>query len=314
MTQRVLVTGAGGFVGRHIVTALLASGWQVIALDQAWDAELLAAWSAQPALTLLQTEIMTLPKLDVTVLIHAAAITRQPDADYSPEMHLHDNLAPTLHLLQWAQQHTIRRAIFLSSDAVFTASQGSISEDQPPTPNNTYAAAKAAIEQLITTLHDDYERDMLTIRLSGIYGTGEYARISRPHTSLIQRMVQAALHTGVIQVPAQSIARSWTLVDDIGRAVVALLSTPTLHHSLYNVASEERLSAIQVAHAIQRHLPLITIDMDTTPVEPTQRQGYLSHARLKSDTGFADWTPFDVGIGQVIQEQQKKSLAMTPSP
>lgn len=312
MTQRVLVTGAGGFVGRHLVMALLDAGCHVVALDQAWDAELQAAWLPLPALTLLQTAIATLPNLEVTALIHAAAITRHPDEDYAPEMHLHDNLVPILHLLQWAHANRIQRSIFFSSDAVFATHSGMITEDDNPTPNTTYAAAKAATESLVTLLREQYKRDVLTIRLGGIYGTGEVERASRPTVSMVQRMVHAALQTGVINVPAQSTARSWTFAADIGRAVVMLLSTPKLKHALYHVATEECLTALDIAHAIQRHLPLITIDMDTTPVEPTRRQGYLSHARLKSDTGFSNWTPFEVGIGQVIQWQQRQPFAHSP--
>jgi nucleoside-diphosphate-sugar epimerase len=312
MKQRVLVTGAGGFVGRHIVTALLDAGWHVVALDNAWDETLYQTWAAHPAVTLLQMPIENLPALDVTALIHAAAITRQPDDAYSPETHLYDNLLPTLHLLLWVQEHQIQRAIFLSSDAVFATSSGVITEDQHPTPNNTYAVAKAATENMIATLRNDYGRDVLTVRLSGVYGTGEMERASRPNVSLVQRIVQTALQTGTIIVPAQSTARTWTLASDIGRALVALLNTPTLHHALYNVATEERLTALEIAQAIQRHLPHIPIAMDDTPIEPTLRQGYLSHARLKSDTGFSDWTPFEVGIGRVIESQEKQSLVPSP--
>src|SRR5690606_846887 len=158
------------------------------------------------------------------------------------------------------------------------ATAGKVSEEVPPTPDNLYAIAKAATESLVHTLRADYGRDVLTIRLSNVYGTGEISRESRPRVSMVSTMIHDALTTGLIKISRPDDRRDWTFTADIGQAVVHLLATPRLNHALYNVASEQTVTTQQMAQHIQALLPETEIVIDTiTSAPPLARQGYLSH-------------------------------------
>lgn len=296
----VIVTGAGGFVGRHIVDAIHQQGKRVVAVDRAFDDDLRNRWQQVGRIQVLETDAFRqLEPADM--LIHAAAITTQPDDEtYPAEKHLKDNLLPVLDLLEWGYSNRIQRMIFVSSDAVYSSSPvGAIDEDQSVKPLGTYAAAKAATEQIIETLRHAHGRDVLTVRLSGIYGTGEHVRPTRPRVSVVMEFVERALAEGRIAINPARPARSWTYASDIGSAVCALLNTPHLQHALYNVATEECLTEQQIALAIQHYLPDVEI-VAAASDEPILRRGHISHARLQRETGFSDWTSFQEGIGRVI--------------
>lgn len=306
MSFRIVVTGAGGFVMRNAIATFLAQGHSVIALDRTFDSELAAAWSQRPdQIQLIETDTRQLPDLSADAIVLGAAITASPlESSLSPEAHYRANLLPTLHALEWAQAVGVHRVIAVSSSAVYSASEGAVSETQPPTPQGLYAAAKSAIEALITTLHAEHQRDACVIRLSNIYGLDETPRPTRPRVSLVARLIEQALTEGTMHPPNEP-ARDWTFAPDIGAALLALMQTEKLPHALYNVAAEQRLTAAEIAEVIQQQVPNTRIEPSTETPAPLTRRGYLSAERLRQDTGFSDWTPFSDGIAQIISARSR---------
>lgn len=306
--QRVLITGAGGFVCRNITHALLEAGNLVVAADRAFDEDLKSRWTTQwgSRITLFEGDILTLPAFEVDALIHGAAITASPEEiGQTPEENFRDNMNPVLTMLEWAQRQQVRRAVFISSGAVYrTTEPGPVDEAVPASPYGIYAVAKHATETLIETLRGDYGRDVICIRLSSIYGADEIARATRPRTSLVSRLIADALKTGKVRINAGDAARDWTFALDVGRAVERLLAAATLSHALYHVASGEVITPLEMAQAIQQHLPELHITADSAPSESHPRRGYLRSDRLAADTGFNQWTPFNQGIKQVIDHQR----------
>lgn len=311
MSLRVIVTGAGGFVMRNAIATFLAQGHHVVALDRAFDPELLAAWAAYPQqLQWIETDTRQLPDVSGDAIILGAAITASPEeSGLTPEAHYRANLLPTLHALEWAQSVGIKRVIAVSSSAVYSATEGAVSEAQPPTPQGFYAAAKSAIEALISTLHAEHNRDACVIRLSNIYGLDEKSRPTRPRVSLIARLVEQALSEGTMRPPNEP-SRDWTFAPDVGSALLALLQTERLPHALYNVAAEQRFTPEEIAQTIQQLLPEAAIQPSEEPPLTLTRRGYLSSEQLRRDTGFSSWTPFSNGVAQIVAKRRAALLPL----
>lgn len=304
-----LVTGAGGFVCRHIVAALLAGGWRVIALDRAFDAALRAEWAER--VDFVAGEAAHLPYVQVDALVHGAALTASPETlRIKPEAYLREHVDTALDILAWAAQHVAGRTLLVSSDAVFSKTPpGAIAEDAPTQPIGMYGIAKVLLEQTAQTLRHDYGRDVIAIRLGAIYGQGELPRPSRPRVSRVARMVNDALLNDCISLDETVRTQAWTYAADVGAAARALLEEPTLAHALYHVASEETISAEQMADAIKALLPDVTIQHESGDALPDLRQHTLSNRRLREDTGFAAWTPFAQGLAETV-EWQRAQLAV----
>lgn len=312
--QRILVTGAGGFVCSNIIPVLLDYGYHVIALDRAFDAALrdewLTRWNDQ--VELIESESTAIHNIQADAILHGAAVTAGPEeAGQSPEDNFRANLEPLLAALDWARQQKAQRAIFVSSSAVFSVSEGENTEDTPTIPRGIYAVAKQTTESLIQTLFEEYTGDVLTIRLSSIYGIGEQSRPSRPNTSQVSGLVHEALETGQLTLHRESLARDWTFASDLGHALHQLLQLNKPRHALYNLASGERLTALAIAQAIQAVLPHVKLNILEPPdpkMASATRRGWLSSLRLRQETGFDNWTPFAEGIRQVVEAQRSAEV------
>jgi len=249
------------------------------------------------------TGSLDLPPLEADAVIHAAAITAAPEeVGLTPEGYFRANVEPALCLLEWAEG---RRVIVLSSSAVFRATApGPVTETMTPAPLGLYAVSKRALEYLLETLREQYGRDVLAVRLSNIYGPREMARRTRPRVSLVARLVTEALREGRVTIWRDDPPRDWTYAPDVGRALLALLDAPALRHVLYHVAAEQMLTPLEIAEIIRRRLPGVTLEVReglSAEGESLTRRGMLSSARLRDELGFTRWTPFEEGIGAVIE-------------
>ncbi len=303
--KRVVVTGANGFVGCNIVGALLSAGYAVAAIDLAFDNP---AYGRLPAdnLRRLTADCVNLPPLKADALIHAAAVTATPaHRGETPEDNLRANIEPLLAVSEYVERQRIRRAVFISSTAVFRqAPLSQRGEADPPQPRDTYSVAKALLEYTVATLRMAYGRDVLAARLSGIYGPCEFARSTRPRLSAVATMLREAWTRGEITVMRPDEIRRWTYAPDIGRALIALLEADSLRHSLYQLESGESLSDLAVARLISRFCGDATIRLGeaAAPAQPATAMPDTGPGRLRQDTGFDDWTPMGEGTLRVTLE------------
>lgn len=308
--NRVLVTGACGFVGNSIVQALVEHGVSVIAVDRIINSHIPAIDQTRQAdqIKFVEAEVGDLPPFDVDALIHAAAITATPaETNQSPEENFRSNIDPFLHILRWAESNTAPRAVFLSSDAVFREhGPGPVAETDIPSPLGLYAVAKHTCEHIVETIKLKHDRDVVAVRLSSIYGPYELSRPTRPRISLVSKLVYAAITDGKLIVFRDDPATDWTFGVDVGHAIYHLLQQDALQYHLYNVASELVYSPLDIARAICAYLPDTQLEI-LDGVNPTARlltrRGYLSNSRLTEETGFAMWTALEDGIKHVIDWQ-----------
>lgn len=309
--QRFLVTGAGGFVCSHIVEVLLAAGHHVVAVDQAFDPDLKHDWPRrwETQIELVETRLEQLPNIQVDGVIHGAAITALPaEVALSPAGYFRANVEPALMLLEWAREHCARRFIFISSSAVFRQTPpGPVDETMDAASLGLYAVAKQATEMLFETLRKQYARDVVAVRLGNLYGPRERTRPTRPRRGLLGEMIKTAIEQDRIAVYEQDPARDWTFAPDIGHALLRLLAVPALKHHLYHVAAGQVLTPVEMAQAIQRIIPTVTVvrhaGFDPQGKKASQ-QGYLSSERFRTEIGFDEWTPFEIGLSQVIDERR----------
>ncbi len=168
--SRILVTGAGGPVGRHLVADLLARGHAVTGLHH-------RAPPPRPAgdrHRCLQADLRRPldPAVEADWVVHAAAVTHL-DPSLTASDYARTNVDGALHLARHVERGGIRGVIFLSTLSVYgSIAAACLREDEEPRSPNLYGRTKRLAEEILLDLPAD--RDVLCLRLPGIAGPGDF--------------------------------------------------------------------------------------------------------------------------------------------
>lgn len=201
--MRALVTGAGGFLGTHLVSALHREGHA--AFEHRGDVRDARSWAAQEP---------------VDVLLHLAAISNVPASTRDPERAWQVNADGTLRALEWARAGGAQRVVIVSSAHVYGRARYSpIDEKHPLAPVSPYGASKLAAEALGRAYHQTYGLEVVVVRPFNIYGPGQAAGFVVP--DIMFPLVDG--RAPVLGDPRP--IRDFTYVDD---ATDLLLKTATL--------------------------------------------------------------------------------------
>ncbi|UVK37708.1 NAD(P)-dependent oxidoreductase [Mesorhizobium sp. AR10] len=238
---RVLVTGASGFLGSHVMARLAASGTSVLGLGREASrcAALVAAGHAvirhdlsQPFDAAAQAQIG-----DMDAIVHCAALS-------APFGRLTDfqaaNVTATRNLTDFARRQGLRRFVHISSPSVCFAwrDQLDVSEDTAlPAPVNHYARTKRQAEEIVLSTP---ETGPVILRPRGIYGAGD--------RTLLPRLLEAARRRPLPLFRDGRARIDLTHVDDVADAILAALAAgSTAEGEIYNVSGGEVLPVRRIA-------------------------------------------------------------------
>jgi UDP-glucose 4-epimerase len=229
----VLVTGANGFVGRHIAPALVDEGWTVrraVRRPSGGENEVVIGsigeatdWSA--ALT------------GVEAVVHLAARVHQSHDHNTMELHRSVNTDGTLHLARSAAAAGVRQFIFLSTVLVHGRSndgRAPFSEKDTPMPRGPYAESKAAAEAGLKALSQQSDMNITVVRPPLIYGHG-----AKGNFALLTRAVKMGTPLPFAAIRNQ---RAFLSVENLASFIASRLSKPAEKFEIYLVADAEQVS------------------------------------------------------------------------
>ena len=237
--RRVLVTGAGGFVGRALVRGFADLDWRVVGVDRAFDAP--AERDGIRRLTAELAQGVPGEVAEVDLVVHAAWVTTSPETlGISAAEHAALNLRPLLAVLEHAARARPGAFVFLSSSGVFSPGDATdgLTDGDHPTGTSPYAAAKRAGELLVSALPSARRGDRAAavpraartavhvVRLGYLYGPDEVSRPSRQEVSLVAGWVAAARSGRPLAVRSDDPARDWTFTPDLAPALERLVDGP----------------------------------------------------------------------------------------
>lgn len=271
---RVLITGAGGFVGSALAEGFAALGWSVTAIDLAFDDDVR---SRLAGLDLVTTDLVAgvpsgLPA--ALCVIHAAAITTDPyDLGWTQAEHVAANTRPLLAMLEHVSRLRPAAFVFLSSSGVFSSGDGreALRDTDTPTARSSYAVAKRVGELVTLQALQDVTIPHV-VRLGYIFGPHETARPSRANVSLVAQWRAAARSGKPLAVRADDPARDWTYVADLAPALASLVASGS-GGRIVHLASKHVARDSAMALRIARHYPGATCVTTPAalPVKPPMR-------------------------------------------
>jgi nucleoside-diphosphate-sugar epimerase len=198
---RVLVTGGAGFIGSHLIEALVALGADVVALDDLCGGD----WAnldgfgdnvKQMTASILDTDALAEATEGCRYVFHQAALGSVPRSVEEPELYYQVNITGTLNVLQAAKAAGVRRVMFAGSSSAYgdPPDDGPKVETMPVLPRSPYAAAKLAGEHSMRTWYHSYGLDTAVLRYFNIFGPRQNPNSA--YAAVIAAFAKA-LHGGV---------------------------------------------------------------------------------------------------------------------
>ena len=254
--MNILIFGGTGFVGINIASALLARGHAVTLFDRGVLPRAAGQAFAEVggALSVIEADITDSRAVETTIargfdaIILGAAITAGPVREAAdPQSILHVNLMAQVPILMAAHRHGVGRVINLSSGSAYGAAafrHAMLDEGLPCEPISLYAITKFASEKVAARLADLWQADIISVRLSGVFGPWERLTGVRD-TPSPQMQIVAALRQKKEAVLSRPGTRDWIYAPDVADAVAVLVEAPKPRHGLYNISTGNEWTALQ---------------------------------------------------------------------
>ncbi|HLC66587.1 MAG TPA: NAD-dependent epimerase/dehydratase family protein [Candidatus Nanoarchaeia archaeon] len=313
--RTVLVTGGAGFIGSHLVDALLDRGCRVRILDDLSNGRKANISSAlQHGAEFLQgsvedSDIVAQAMRDVSVVFHEAALnlvlsTQDPRRDASV------NISGTLNILETA------RAMG-TTDAIVHASTGSVygepivqpqSENHPLNPCSPYGVSKLAAEKYVLLWQKLYQVNTIALRYYNIFGPRK--NYHEEHGCVVSIFVKRALEGKPLIIHDDGMQeRHFTYVTDVVRANILAAETPSAYGDVYNIGTVEKITIRELARQVNEicgsHIP---------PVFGPRRLGDIKSMspdlqKAQAALGYRSTVPIRTGI-ELLREWMRAELKL----
>jgi len=293
----VLVTGAGGFIGSHLVESLVAKGAHVRAFvryNARGDPGMLRFSSAEVfsrleiiAGDLRDTEAVRLASQTVDTIFHLGALIAIPYSYIHPREVVETNILGTLNVLMAARDFHVRRIIQTSTSEVYgTAQYTPIDEHHPLQGQSPYSASKIGADQIAESFHRSFGLPLATLRPFNTYGPRQSARAVIP-TIISQALVRDEIHIGSLHP-----MRDYTFVDDTVEGFVKIAESDQALGEIINLGTG---LMVEVGDLIRLVGELVGKQLHPVSESNRKRPENSEVLKLQSDNRKAreliDWVP-----------------------
>jgi nucleoside-diphosphate-sugar epimerase len=291
----VAVTGAGGFIGSHLVEALVRAGADVRAL---------ASYRSQGDLEVQRGDLRDAEAMERlvaarAVVFHLAALVAIPYSYANPRVVFDVNVTGTLNLALAARDAGVGRLVHTSTSEVYgTAQQVPITEAHPLSAQSPYAASKVAADQLVLSFHRSYELPATIVRPFNTYGPRQSMRAVLP-TIAVQ-----ALEGGPVRLGSLAPRRDMTYVADTVAGFLAAAQSPAANGETLQLGTGVDHSVGDMVDAVGRAVgrPLV-VEEDPARIRPSGSEVMRlisSPARMGAVTGWAPTWSLDDGVAALV--------------
>lgn len=305
----VLVTGAGGFIGSHLVEGLLARGAKVRAFvryTSRKDAGYLRQLSAQDfskleivAGDLRDEHAVRSAVKGCAVVFHLGALISIPYSYVHPVEVASTNFMGTLHVLTACRELGVQRLVHTSTSEVYgTARQVPIDEGHPLQGQSPYSASKIGADKLAESFYCAYNLPVVTVRPFNTYGPRQSAR------AVIPTIITQALTCDQISLGNLSTTRDFTYVTDTVNGFLCAAEAGDVEGQVFNLGTGEEISVGDLAGRIIRMVdrPVETaLDAQRLRPQASEVMQLLSNnARAGKRLGWRPAVSLDDGLQRTI--------------
>jgi len=292
----VVVTGAGGFVGSHLVERLVELGADVTALvriDARNDDGLIGCLPVGlDAVRIVRGDVtdreaMATLICGAEVVFHLAALTGIPHSYLHPNEVVAVNTTGTLNVLVAARDAGVHKLVVMSTSAVYGKAQYlPIDEQHPKQPGSPYAASKISADAMALSFHNAFELPVAIARPFNTYGPRQSDR------AIIPSIIAQALEDGHVEIGNTAPTRDFTFVGDTVNGLVKIAESPRSIGREINLGTGREISIGDLA---QRIASTLGIELRLAATESRMRPAETEFDRIAADGRLArelvGWEP-----------------------
>ncbi len=301
---KIVVTGAAGFIGSHLVETLLDRGEEVIGIDQFNDyydpnikRKNISASHDRPNFRLIEDDVQNIDwktLLDGVEIVFHQAAQAGVRASWGGGFRAYTerNINTTQILLEAAKEKNLKRFVYASSSSVYgNATSFPTSETTLPKPVSPYGVTKLAAEHLCGLYHVNYGVPTVALRYFTVYGPRQ-----RPDMAF-HKFLKAALHDEAISVYGDGQqTRDFTFIEDAVAANLASAEAPDAVGEAFNIGGGSRVTlkqTIEIMEKIVGH-PIRINYMETSKGDARHTSADVSKA--KKLIGYAPKVSIEEGL------------------
>jgi len=308
--KRVLVTGADGFIGSHLVERLIEEGCSVKAFvyynsfnNWGWldsldkeklsEIEIFAGDIRDP------NGVRNSIK-DVSIVFHLAALIAIPFSYHSPDTYVETNIKGTLNVLQAARDYNIERTLVTSTSEVYgTAEFVPITENHPKQGQSPYSASKIGADSIAESFYRSFDLPVTIVRPFNTYGPRQSARAVIP--TIITQLLD---NINKIKLGDVTPTRDLLYIKDTVEGFIEIVKSKFLVGEECNIATNSEISIEELANQIIEIInPKASIVTDAQRLRPAKSEVFRllgSNEKIISKTNWRQQYSLVEGLNETI--------------
>lgn len=302
--KKVLVTGAGGFIGSHLAENLCTAGARVRALVH-YNALGSRGWldysPHSEAMEIVAGDIADADSVrqavkGVDIVLHLAALIAIPYSYVAPASYVRTNINGTLNVLQAAREYGVERVVHTSTSEVYgTALRVPIDEEHPLQGQSPYSASKIGADKIAESFHCSFEVPVVTVRPFNTFGPRQSAR------AVIPTIITQCLSGRKVKLGSLTPTRDMNFVANTVAGFMQAALAPAAVGRTVNLGSGREISISDLAKMIAELTGAeIELESDDSRIRPekSEVERLLADSRLAQE--LLDWRP-EVSLEEGLQ-------------
>ncbi|WP_413287816.1 NAD-dependent 4,6-dehydratase LegB [Bdellovibrio sp. HCB337] len=307
--KNVLVTGADGFIGSHLVEMLVQKGHKVRALSL-YNSFNTWGW-LEDSKYLKDIEVVTGDVRDpffcrditkgVDSVFHLAALIAIPYSYVAPQSYIETNITGTVNICKAALDHGVQRVIHTSTSEVYgTARYVPIDEAHPLQPQSPYSASKISADAMAMSFFNAFNLPLTIARPFNTFGPRQSARAVIP--TIISQLLSGKKSINLGDVTP---TRDFNFVTDTCRGFLALASSSDTIGKTVNIGSNREVTILETFNMIKGILGSnAEIQVDQQRIRPEKSEVHrlwCDNTLIKKLTGYEPQVTFEEGLKQTVE-------------
>ena len=311
--SKVLVTGAGGYIGTQLVSDLLKAGHEVTAVDRFFFGEnTLKDFKTNSKLSIVKKDIRDLEKSDLIghdAVFDLACLSNDPSGEIEPDLTYRINRDGRIHVAETAKQAGVGQYVISSSCSVYGYGQDMILNEKSPT-NPISVYAKSTLEAETNNLELSNDQFLVTsLRNATVFGLSRRMRFDL----VVNLMTYSAFQKNRIIVMGGGLQwRPLVHVSDVSKAFIATLKAEkkSINGEIFNVGLDN-FQVKNLAYLVRDELAF-PIEIDIAPDDADKRDYNVNFSKIKKVLDFDATVSVNEGIREIYNELKSGKVDTGP--